>query len=75
MTFGRFDGLLSRHRHYWVLYCFYKDTFYGVSGLFALWQFAMTKSIGPMCICCSLSLRKRNKHGKTVTAHVESKVN
>ena len=44
-------------------------------GQFARWQFAQTTSTRPICICRSLSLRKRNKHGKTVTAHVESKVN
>ena len=44
-------------------------------GPFAGWEFAQTKSIRLMCICFSLSLRKRNKHGKTVTAHVNSKVN
>ena len=44
-----------------------------VSGRFARWEFAQTKAIRPMCIFCSLSLR--NKHGKTVTAHVKSKVN
>ena len=38
------------------------------------WQFAQAKSIRLMCICCSLSLRKRKKHGKTMTAHVKSKV-
>ena len=49
----------------------------GVSteGQFARWQFAQTTSIRPICICRSFSQRKRNKHGKTVTAHVESKVN
>ena len=31
--------------------------------------------IRPRCICHSLSLTKKNKHGKTVTTHVESKVN
>ena len=35
----------------------------------------LTESIRPMCICRYLSLRKRNMHGKTMTAHVESKVN
>ena len=44
-------------------------------GQFARWQFAQTTSIRLICICRSLSPRKRNKHGKTVTAHVESKVN
>ena len=33
------------------------------------------RSIRPMCICHSLNLRIRSKHGKTVTAHVESKLN
>ena len=37
-------------------------------------QFAQTKSIRLMCICRSLNLRKRNKRGKTMTAHVKSKV-
>ena len=49
-----------------------------VSGRFApksIRQFAQTKSIRPMCICRSLSLRKRNKQGKTLrTACVKSKV-
>ena len=44
-------------------------------GQFARWQFAQTTSIRLICICRSLSPRKKNKHGKTVTAHVESKVN
>ena len=48
---------------------------YCLEGRFAWWQLAQTKSIRPMCICRSLSLRKRNKHGKTVTADVASKVN
>ena len=48
---------------------------YCLEGRFAWWQLAQTKSIRPMCICRSLSLRKRNKHGKTGTAHVASKVN
>ena len=39
-------------------------------------QVTQTKSICPMCICRSLSLRKKNNRGKTVrTAHEESKVN
>ena len=46
-----------------------------VSGLLARWQFAQTKSIRSMCIFRFLILRKRNKHGKTVTGHVESKLN
>ena len=33
------------------------------------------KSIRPMRICSSLTSKKGNKRGKTVTAHVESKVN
>ena len=40
-----------------------------ISGRFA------RRLIRPMCICRSLSLRKRNNRGTTVTAHVESKVN
>ena len=51
---------------YWVV---------SLEGQFARWQFAQTTSIRPICICRSLSQRKRNKHGKTVTAHVESKLN
>ena len=46
-----------------------------VSGRLARLQFAQTKSIRSMCIFCFLILRKRNKHGKTVTVLVESKVN
>lgn len=33
------------------------------------------KSIGPMRICRSLTSKKGNKRGKTVTAHVESNGN
>ena len=45
-------------------------------GIGSFRQFAQTKSICSMCICCSLSLRKRNKHWQTLrTAHVESNVN
>ena len=46
-----------------------------VSGRLARWQFAQTKSIRSMCIFRFLILRKWNKHGKTVSVLVESKVN
>ena len=46
-----------------------------VSGRFARYQFAQTKSIRPKRICRSLSLEKGNMHRKTVTARVESKGN
>ena len=46
-----------------------------VSGRLARWQYAQTNSIRSMCIFRFLILRKRNKHGKTVTVLVESKVN
>ena len=38
-------------------------------------SFVQTKSIRPKRICRSLSLKKGNKHRKTVTAHVESNGN
>ena len=44
-------------------------------GRFTQQQFAQIKSIHPKGICDSLSLKKGNNHGKTVTAYVESKGN